>query len=260
MTETSVTPEVAPEVVMPELVINAFAPEPALIAELESKSAITSPKTRWRISIHSLTVVDGWVSAERSPATPSSVHCFLALKSGPLDPCRCTNANVCSSHRRFTIQRNSSIGSDPFEDSRGLRGKGSRPKADHATSHEVPSAKAFKAAPAAARIIATRSAICGFLLAPLESRQAAVMTARGFTPTYPAISAVDKPSTPLSTPIRRVRVRLRGVCRHKAARGIPPASSTAAAAIAIRLTPSCFGVHSPVKPSSMKRRYRDSRR
>src|SRR2546425_309560 len=99
MTETSA----APEVVMPELVINAFAPEPALIAELESKSAITSPKTRWRISIHSLTVVDGWVSAERSPATPSSVLCFLALKRGSLDPCRSTNANVCSSHCHFTI-------------------------------------------------------------------------------------------------------------------------------------------------------------
>src|SRR2546422_7479248 len=99
MTETSV----APEVVMPELVINAFAPEPALIAELESKSAITSPKTRWRISVHSLTVVDGWVSAERSPATPSSVLCFLALKCGPLDSCGCTNENVCSSHCPFTI-------------------------------------------------------------------------------------------------------------------------------------------------------------
>src|SRR2546428_59536 len=78
-------------------------------------------------------------------------------------------------------------------------------------------------------------------------------TARGCTPRYPAISAVDKPSTPLSTPIRRVRARLRGVCRNRAVHGIPPASSAAAAAIAVRLTPSCFGVHSPVKPSSMKR-------
>src|SRR2546427_2918635 len=139
-----------------------------------------------------------------SPATPSSVLCFLALKCGPLDPC-----GVHQRERVFVplpfhhLQRNSSIGSDPFEDSRGRRRKGSRPKADHATSHEVPSATAFKAAPAAARIVATRPAICGFLLASLESRQAAVMTARGFTPTYPAISALDKPSTPLSTPISR---------------------------------------------------------
>src|SRR3989442_14391885 len=87
------------------------------------------------------------------------------------------------------LQRSSSIGSDPFEDSRGRRRKGSRPKADHATSHEVPSATAFKAAPAAARIFATRSAICGFLLATLESRQTAVISAHGCTPTSTTYSA-----------------------------------------------------------------------
>src|SRR3989442_6303691 len=38
-----------------------------------------------------------------SPATPSSVLCFLALKCGPLDSCGCTNENVCSSHCPFTI-------------------------------------------------------------------------------------------------------------------------------------------------------------
>src|SRR5947199_118406 len=43
-TETSVTPE---------LVINAFALGPALIAEPASKSAITSPRNTWGIGIHS---------------------------------------------------------------------------------------------------------------------------------------------------------------------------------------------------------------
>src|SRR3989449_11412941 len=116
MTETSV----APELVVPELVMNAFAPGPALIAGLESKSAITSPKTRWRISIHSLTVVDGWVNAERSPATPSSNPLFSCPQTWAVRPMQTHKRERVFLPLPFhDLLGNSSIGSDPFEESRG---------------------------------------------------------------------------------------------------------------------------------------------
>src|SRR5437667_78502 len=82
------------------------------------------------------------------------------------------------------------------------------------------------------------------------------MTVPGEVPRYPAISAADKLSTPLSTPMTRVRVRLRGVCRNNAAWGIPAATSAAVVAAVIRLTPSrSEDVWRVFNPSSAKRWY-----
>src|SRR5438093_10308294 len=85
------------------------------------------------------------------------------------------------------------------------------------------------------------------------------MTVPGEIPRYPAISAAEKLSTPLSTPMTRVRVRLRGVFRNNAAGGIPAAASAAVAAAAIRLTPSrSEDVRCVFNPSSTKRWYERS--
>src|SRR2546422_9040350 len=80
----------------------------------ESKSAITSPKTRWRIVFPPSSF--RWMGgAERSLRRyPRSVLCVLALKQDHVDPCSLTKANVCSRH--LATSGHPSIGSDPFED------------------------------------------------------------------------------------------------------------------------------------------------